>query len=137
MKNFNASLISTSILLVFLSLSVAVNAQAPFTLDPGNSISGTIEENGYHSLRIDMINNTGATLNLEWALVSNTFNPNWQTPRGSRQCDQDRDQAGYRERRGCSHRTGARRSAQSRGKKSGRRGSQCCGCEAGKHSTTR
>lgn len=65
-----------SLLIVLLVFVMTVNAQS-FTISPSNSISATIDTDGYRDMTIDMDNISGTDLVLEWELVSNSFPQDW------------------------------------------------------------
>lgn len=80
MNNQYASKLIIFVFALMFSFSVA-SAQSAFTLDPGNSISETVNvmpnDSGYADMTIYLKNSQNQPLILEWKTISNTLPTNW------------------------------------------------------------
>jgi hypothetical protein len=64
------------LLLMLCVAAMGMNAQS-YTLNPGPSVSGAVTLGDFLFLNIEMVNAGSDTINLEYELLSNISNPNW------------------------------------------------------------
>lgn len=62
---------------LFLAFSFSQLSAQSFSISPSASLTAQLGANDYAALQIDLKNETGAVLSLDWELVSNNLNPAW------------------------------------------------------------
>jgi hypothetical protein len=65
------------ILLILFCLTALSSQAQSYTLNPGPSVSGAVTPGDFLFLNIEMVNAGSDTIHLEYALLSNISNPNW------------------------------------------------------------